>query len=131
VISAAQVFSKAIDVLSQASDEVTPLRIQVQRIRQIKVEDNRNTHREAIADLLRVSRVYGALPSPTYTAKTDADGECTLQLPRTERWVLAAAASRQAGGALEEYLWVVEVPSGVDSVVLSNDNLLGVGPLKL
>ena len=131
VISSAQVLSKAVEELSQASDVLPPLRMQVQRIRQIKVEDNRNTHHDAIADLLRISRVYGVLPSGTYSAKTDADGECTLQLPRTERWVLAAAASRQAGGVLEEYLWVVEVPSGVDSVVLSNDNLLGVSPLKL
>lgn len=69
------------------------------------------------------------LASGPPTAKTDADGKFTLQMPRAGRMGLAAAARRTLpDGSQENYYWLVWVtlngkPTG--QVMLSNDNLWG------
>ena len=70
------------------------------------------------------------------SAKTDADGRCSLMLPPNQRWVISAVGERQAASELEHYVWIVEVPQkegASNSLLLSNDNLLedGANPLGL
>lgn len=66
------------------------------------------------------------LPPGIATAKTNADGLFTMNLPRTGRFALAARASRQLLGQVENYYWLVWVSlDGASSkrILLSNDNL--------
>ena len=77
-----------------------------------------------------------ALPSAVMSAKTDADGRCSLMLQLNQRWVISAVGERQAGSEREHYVWIVEVPQkegASNTLLLSNDNLLedGANPLGL
>lgn len=86
--------------------------------------------------LIAPERFLAALPAPTSSAKTDADGRCRLILPANEHWVLAANGSRQLLNTREEYVWIVDLPETQGAQVtlsLSNDNVLkpGANPLAL
>jgi len=69
------------------------------------------------------------LPPADVTVKTDADGHFTMVLPHRGRFVLAAQASREAGGTTERYYWLiwVSLESARQDIMLSNDNLVGMG----
>jgi hypothetical protein len=70
------------------------------------------------------------LPPADFTAKTDADGRFTMALPRQGRFALAAQASREAGGTTERYYWLIWVSLDGNArreIMLSNDNLVGMG----
>ena len=70
------------------------------------------------------------LPPGDVTAKTDAEGHFTMVLPRRGQFALAAQASRDAGGTTERYYWLIWVSldgSARREIMLSNDNLVGMG----
>jgi hypothetical protein len=69
---------------------------------------------------------FEGIPNGIATSTTDADGKFLIKIPRTERYMLAAHASRQVLDKKEEYYWLVNVsldgaPS--KSIMLSNNNL--------
>jgi hypothetical protein len=70
---------------------------------------------------------YEGLPAAISTAKTDADGKFTIQIPRRRRVAIAARSSRQIGETNEEYFWIVWVNAQTKRVMLSNDNMMGQG----
>lgn len=73
---------------------------------------------------------FNGLPEAIASAKTNAEGRFTLSIQRDKRVALAAHATRQVFDNIEEYYWLIwvsldEKPSG--KIILSNDNLTGVG----
>jgi hypothetical protein len=72
---------------------------------------------------------FEGLPPGVSVAKTDADGKFTMRLPADQRFALAAKASRQILGTIEQYYWLIWVTcreGETTRVFLSNDNLLTV-----
>ena len=67
------------------------------------------------------------LQPPLITAKTDADGRFSFQLPQKHEFIFIAQAQRQIMDGIEKYFWVVAIlPDGKTAikVMLSNDNLI-------
>ena len=75
--------------------------------------------------LMSAEFVYDGLGRGISSAKTDADGKFTIQIPRRGRVALAARGSREA--VSEEYFWIVWVEPQTKRVMLSNDNMMGQG----
>jgi len=122
--------------LQAAIDEAKTYDAEVRRLNVAPIDDFRNTFRSQRSQLMAPERLFAALPSPTVSAKTDADGRCRLALPTEQRWVLAAAGGRDVLTAREHCIWIVELPHNTDATVSfspSNDNLLnpGVNPLPV
>ena len=70
--------------------------------------------------------LFAALPYSALSAKTNADGHCSLSLPSGD-WLLAAKASRQLpNGKSEHYVWIRKAPYD-GYYMLSNDNILRPG----
>jgi hypothetical protein len=63
------------------------------------------------------------LPTPTATAKTDADGRFQLNVPDEGDYVLLATSTRAVFNTVEKYFWIVRLKPQVSKVTLSNDNL--------
>ncbi len=111
----------------------TPTREQIRnemllwRKREVKARETDLAKLIAEGDVLTSSAFYSTnLPPGIATAKTNADGLFTLNLPRNGKIALAARASRQLLGEVEHYYWLVWVSlDGASSkrVLLSNDNL--------
>lgn len=79
---------------------------------------------------LRGAFFFSELPTPIRTAKTNADGEFELQVPRSGNFALAASASRLVGDNTEKYFWLVRLDNqgpANQSIMLSNDNLTSSG----
>jgi hypothetical protein len=75
---------------------------------------------------------YEGLPSPLFTAKTDADGKFTLKL-KPGKYALAAAASREVPGDTEDYYWLIWItvdPKQQNKIMLSNDNFFRSSDIK-
>jgi hypothetical protein len=72
---------------------------------------------------------FSQLTSPIQAAETDAEGNFTMQMPRTGTWVIAARAQRLVGKEkIESYYWLQPVSlEGQDQGAqnLSNTNLEG------
>ena len=96
----------------------------------------------AISDASEAKKAYenilltyrAALAAPTYiksfkgaidTQKTDADGSFAFAL-RPGEYIASAIASRQVGGNVEDYSWLVrfKVNNKPTRLILSNDNML-------
>lgn len=78
-------------------------------------------------ELMAPEKLSNALPTPTVSAKTDADSRRRLSLPADQHWVLFARAGRPLAGEREDYVWIVGLPpqQGASTTLsLSNDNLL-------
>jgi len=71
------------------------------------------------------------LPTPTATAKTDADGRFQLNIPDEGDYVLLASSTRVVFNSTEQYFWIVRLKSQESKVTLSNDNLTTVLGKKL
>jgi hypothetical protein len=70
---------------------------------------------------------FDGLPSGISTARTDADGQFTLVLPREGRYVIAAHGPRETFRDAEPY-WLVPVSLDGEAskrLTLTNDNVLG------
>ena len=83
--------------------------------------------KEELTEVLKIAHLFENLPNPVLTAKTNADGVCSLELPSSGKWIVAASAQRMVGDKMERYFWLVEVPDGKSSgtpLFLSNDNCL-------
>jgi hypothetical protein len=70
---------------------------------------------------------FSLLQSPIQIAETDAEGKFELQVPRTGRWVVAAAGQRMTWNRIEQYYWLQ--PVSLDGQYkrvqnLNNNNLL-------
>jgi hypothetical protein len=74
--------------------------------------------------------VFDSLPSPSATAKTDADGRFTITLKRGQRYLIRATASRDVIGSTENYEWLVwrTAGAGTERLVLANDNMTDTEP---
>jgi hypothetical protein len=74
-------------------------------------------------------QLFSNLPRTAFAkATTDADGKFSVRLPKTGRYVLAAAKSRDTGVKTEHYYWLIRVSlDGADSKTLNltNNNLIG------
>jgi hypothetical protein len=73
---------------------------------------------------------FDGLPSGISTAKTDADGNFTLTIPREGRYGLVARASRELLKGMETYFWFVWVNldgEPLKHLSLSTDNMMGAG----
>ncbi len=106
-------------------------------------EKHRDENAVAVARVQRQLSLLGtseylcsSIPAGAASAKSDADGRFTLDVPAGEEIVLAAQASRQVFGTSETYCWLVK-PTG-EETLLSNDNQVtsgeaqfGLGYLKL
>ena len=66
-------------------------------------------------------RVFGRLPTPEVTIKTDDKGRATAELPAGD-WYCWADSNRFVAGTNEEYQWLQPVPKS-NEVVLAHDNL--------
>lgn len=77
---------------------------------------------------LQVQSILERPPEPYRSVKTDADGEFSLTLEAGEKYVFCATSQRDITGGTEYYAWTHEVEidnEGQNSVMMSNDNLLG------
>ena len=70
------------------------------------------------------------LPAPISTAKTNADGTFTLEIPRDGRYGIVARASRASDDEAQTYHWFVWISldgQRTKRLVLNNDNVVGAG----
>jgi len=60
-----------------------------------------------------------------HAVETDADGNFTIQIPKTGSFVIAAQAERRVPGETERYYWIqpVSLEGGQQRVLLSNNNV--------
>lgn len=99
-------------------------------------------YRELTAIFVRIRDDYKNSVSPTIffdtiestskvvgTAKTDPDGKFSIKTAGNEIWLIARAG-RQVFNGKESYRWVVKVPKGTNSIMLSNDNMIDTRCLK-
>lgn len=113
---------------SKASDEYqTKAReSQVQlALFEIQGEEIRATEADARND---TSTFFTDLPNPLQKVTTDADGKFSVSVPKTDRFVVVASASRQVGDNTERYRWVIRFAlEGADSkgLMLTNKNVVG------
>ena len=112
-------FLKSLEASIKATDAKRKAEAQYDKLKNDLSDDN-----QAMAALSTPLHYYEGIPTPTITAKTDAEGGCTLTLPKNKNWVLVARAERTVGEQTEEYYWAVNAPTNSDKILLSNDNLL-------
>ena len=69
--------------------------------------------------------IFGGLPLPVATAKTDADGKCVGKVPKPGKYAVAAQFSRLVGVKSEDTRWLIWVDFNdqkPQKIMLSNDN---------
>jgi hypothetical protein len=93
---------------------------------QIRMENKLKEQEAALERQLQNSIWLENLPTPSYLAKTDADGKFSLKL-KPGRYALAAEATRKIADKTEEYYWLIWLDvskKNADKLFLTNDNLL-------
>ena len=79
---------------------------------------------------LQVKSIMKRLPKPHRSVKTDADGKFSTTLETGEKYVFCATSQRDIPEGIEYYSWTHEMRvkgKGEEEIMLSNDNLAGVG----
>lgn len=100
------------------------------KVEKIKKDENELTTLVAInrasVDLAgNFDSVFDNLPQAQAVAKTNAEGKCTLTLPKGGNWVVTARSRRTVTNDNEEtYDWLVQIPQNATHIMLSNDNVL-------
>lgn len=67
----------------------------------------------------------GFLPAPIETAMTDAEGGFTIERPKQAAKVFAKAQKREQT-SVENYFWLVDLPTTGKKLILSNKNMFRV-----
>lgn len=111
----ARKLSAEIDTLGSHGQDAQPQQTELSRLL------------DAVADVGSPGYYFDALPAGIYATKTDADGKFAIRLPRTGRCAVVARATREVGGDMEVYYWMVwaSCASLPEQLLLSNDNMLG------
>lgn len=75
--------------------------------------------------------LFRDLPAADATAKTDADGQFSLRIPREGKYAIGAVGQRKIGETIERYYWLIWLPESHEKdapLMFSNDNLLSAFP---
>lgn len=104
------------DAVSRNQQAVARLKLQKAEADKKALPPKRPVHTAA--------ELFRALPAPSKSSTTNADGRCSLELTEGA-WIISAYGGREmAKDKREDYFWIVPIREG-DKIMLSNHNLLG------
>lgn len=116
------------------SHEFTPAEARADALKYDAAKQRVPKAEEHLAETLLRQKIFRSaapyfvdLPTPTATAKTDADGRFQLNIPDEGDYVLLATSTRAVFNTTEKYFWIVRLKPQDSKVTLSNDNLTSSG----